>query len=105
MKISAAVLLLALTAAPVLAAPPFAPRAQGSVLMAFSGQADAEGQPGATGQNGASPNGGNRNGTGQDDPSGRSGRVIIKGKGGKVTGVERKPDPGGERDTRTPPRQ
>lgn len=133
MKFPAAALLLALTAAPVLVTPVLAapivavpivaaplpvscaaPRAaftvQDGALVAFSGQADATGQPGATERNGGGRNRGDRDGVGQggggrDEPSGRSDRVIIKGKGGKVTGVERKPGPGGERDTGSPPRQ
>ncbi|ADU63515.1 MAG: hypothetical protein KUA35_11615 [Pseudodesulfovibrio sp.] len=109
MKISVAGLLLVLMAAPVLAAPlsasqaasQAAPNAQGAVLVAFSGQenrgeqADTARQDDRTDQNGAD----------QGDPSGRGDRVVIKGKGGKVTGVERKPAPGNERDTGAPPRQ
>lgn len=113
MKIFAAALLLVLTAAPVMAAPlPVscaAPRAaftvRDGVLVAFSGQADEAGQPGVSGRDEGGRNKANGGGSGQDGSSDRSDRVIIKGKGGKVTGVERTPGPGGKRDTGGPPRQ
>ena len=73
--------------------------------MAFSGQGDATGQPDVSGRNGEGRNGTSGSGGRRDESSGRSDRVIIKGKGGKVTGVERKPGPGGERGTGSPPRQ